>query len=678
MIKLPVKITTVLLSLMLIIGTAGAAFALGNEKNEIKSDAGAEKPVAQQPEEPFKDETVYVLAGADGSVKKIIVSDWIKNTLSSDKIADKSELKNIENVKGNEKYTLDSDNMTVWDAEGNDIYYKGNIEKELPVGLSVSYKLDGKPVTAEKIAGKSGRITVRFDYDNRQFETVSIDGKQEKIYVPFVMLTGMLLDNETFRNVEVSNGKLINDGKRTAVLGIALPGLQDNLALDEEKIKLPDYIEITADAKNFKFGMTVTVATNEVFNKIDTSKLDSISDLTNSADQLTEGMNKLLDGSSQLYGGLDTLLNKSGELVAGIDKMASGAKQLKDAATTLDNGAGELKGYISELSDGLSELKGHNAELNGGAKQVFDTLLATATSQLNSAGITVPDLTVENYATVLNGVIASLDETAVYNAALSQVTQAVEANRSLIEAQVTAAVREQVAAAVIGEATGGQMTKEQYDAAVSAQQISPELQSQIETAINAQMQSAGIKSTIAAQVENVIKQTISEQMASDAVQSKLTAASNGAKSVISLKSSLDSYNAFYLGLITYTNGVASAADGAKSISDGTYRLKEGTAGIKDGMSVLYGGILEMKNGLPTLVTGVTKLKDGAMQLSDGLKKFNDEGISKITDLVGGDIKGLVTRIKATADVSKNYRNFSGMSDDFDGQVKFIYRTDEIK
>ena len=185
---------------------------------------------------PEKDETVYVLAGADGSVQKIIVSDWIKNTLASATLTDSSELTDVENVKGDETYTMDASNARVWDAAGNDIYYQGNIEKELPVTLKVSYTLDGKSVTPEDLAGKSGHVVIRYDYENKQYETVTIDGKQEKIYVPFAMVTGMLLDTDTFRNVEVSNGKLLNDGSRYVVAGIALPGMQESLGLDAETV----------------------------------------------------------------------------------------------------------------------------------------------------------------------------------------------------------------------------------------------------------------------------------------------------------------------------------------------------------------------------------------------------------------------------------------------------------
>jgi putative membrane protein len=59
-------------------------------------------------------------------------------------------------------------------------------------------------------------------------------------------------------------------------------------------------------------------------------------------------------------------------------------------------------------------------------------------------------------------------------------------------------------------------------------------------------------------------------------------------------------------------------------------------------------------------------------------KFNEEGIQKIVDAVDGDVNGLIDRIKATVEVSRNYRNFSGIREDMDGKVTFIYRIEEIK
>ena len=721
------KIIAICLCAALCLGGAGVAFAQTGSKQESAQPTAAQKAADLQ-QKISKDETVYVLAGADGSVQKIIVSDWLKNELGSASLTDKSGLSNIENVKGDESYSINGDNMTVWDAQGNDIYYQGDIQKELPVGLTVRYTLNGKAVSPEQLKGQSGKVTIRFDYENHQYETVQINGQNQRIYVPFAMLTGMILDNDTFRNVTVSNGKLVNDGDRTVVVGLAFPGLQENLNLSRDQLSIPSSVEITADVTDFSLGMTVTLACNDLFSQLGDVDLGSL-DAAGSLNKLTDAMDQLLNGSSALYDGLTTLLDKSGELAAGVEELAQGAAAIKAGADSLDEGAAELKAGLADLSEGLNKLSANSAALNGGAEQVFNSLLETATAQIRAKGLTVPDLTIENYAEELNKLIKSLDETTVYENALTQVTAAVEKQRPLITQKVTAAVRQeveakvtaavkteattaaqaQVAENVIRTATG--MTKKDYDAAVAAGQIpqakqdavnaaiqaqlsDPDVQKQINATVEAQMASETVKNTIKAQtdaqmrtekvqaaisqnVELQVKKAIAENMASDAVQKQLQAASEGSKTLIALKASLDDYNAFYLGLLDYTAGVDEAAEGSNELYAGAGDLKDGTAELRAGAAKLYAGVLQLKDGTPALVSGVTQLKDGAMQLSEGLQQLNKEGIQKLTKLLQDDLGDLTARVQATIDVSKDYRSFSGISDDASGQVKFIYRTDEI-
>ncbi len=724
-------ISLALCAVVLFAAVGTSVFALTGEGKESEDENQETTINASAEAETSKDETVYVLAGADGTVQKIIVSDWIKNAMAADSLEDKTELSDIENIKGDESFTLGGDNSCVWDAQGNDIYYQGNIEKELPVQMSVSYTLDGQAIAPEALAGQSGHVTIRFDYQNMQYEEVLLDGKTEKIYVPFTMLTGMLLDTEVFRNVTISNGKLINDGDRIAVVGIAFPGLQEDLAISKEKLDIPDYVEISADVENFEMGMTMTLATTELFGAIDSDKLD-LHELSDAMAELTDAMDQLMDGSSQLYDGLCTLLEKSGDLVSGINKLAEGAAQLKAGAESLDSGAAQLQAGAAQLSSGLNTLNANSSSLNGGARQVFSSLLSMANTQLSEAGLSVPALTIDNYASVLDGVIASLDDTAVYQAALEQVTATVNANRGMIEekvteavqaqveaevsAQVTAAVQETVTqavheneaqfrAAVIQQALG--MTVEEYKAAIEAGLVTQEQQDAVNAAVEAamqaeidarmqreeiqaqinavtqqtvgeQMQSDEIQALIASNTELQVQQAISEAMSSDAVQAQLSAAAEGAKSVIALKSSLDSYNAFYLGLITYTSGVSSAAAGANELKTGADALKAGTSELSAGAAELLQGIQTMKDSAPALVDGITQLRDGSMELSDGLKQFNEEGIQKLIEAVDGDLDGLSNRIRVTADVAKHYTSFSGISEDMDGDVKFIYKTDSIE
>lgn len=755
------KILAICLCAALCLGGAGMAFAQASSKKADDQPVSAAQQAAELQQKISKDETVYVLTGADGSVKKIIVSDWLKNELGSASVADKSDLSDIENVKGDESYTINGDNMTVWDAQGNDIYYQGNIQKELPVGLSVRYYLDGKSISPEELKGKSGKVTIRFDYENRQYETVQINGVNQRIYVPFAMLTGMILDNDTFQNVQITNGKLVNDGDRTVVVGLAFPGLQENLNLSRDDLSIPDSVEITADVTNFSLGMTVTLACNDLFSQLGDVDLTSL-DSTSALDQLTGAMDQLLSGSSALYEGLSTLLDKSGELVSGVEELAQGAAAIKSGADSVDDGAAQLKAGLADLSSGLNTLSANSEALNSGAKQVFNSLLETAATQIRAKGLNVPDLTIENYAEELNTLIKSLDETTVYETALKQVTDAVEAQRPVInqkvteavrqqvETKVTAAVRQQVTeevtAAVQQQVTAtvtetvqqqvaeqviqaaANMSKADYDAAVaagiipqqtqdavnaaiqaqmgseavqskiaenvSAQMASEAVQSKITENIDtqisseavqatitentdAQMQTEAIQATIQQQTELQVQKAISENMASDAVQSQLKKASEGAQTLIALKASLDDYNTFYLGLLTYTGGVDDAAAGANALYAGADQLKDGTAQLRAGAAQLYNGVLQLQDGTPALVSGVTQLKDGAMQLSEGLQQFNRDGIQKLVNLLQNDVGDLSARVQATIDVSKDYRNFAGISDDAEGQVKFIYRTDEI-
>ena len=668
--KLVRKIIALSLCAALCVGGAGMALA---EPEQTRST---------------KDETVYVLADATGSVRQVIVSDWLKNAAGEDTLSDRSTLTDIENVKGEETFTADGETLT-WSAAGSDIYYRGNTDRELPVSVSISYQLDGEDISVADLVGKSGHVTIRFDYENHQYETVELNGKSEKIYVPFAVVTGMLLDNGSFRNVEVTNGKLVNDGDRTAVVGMAMPGMQENLGVEKETLEIPDYVEISADITDFKMGMTLTLVTNEVFNALEDTPLDSTEDMSDAVNKLTDAMTQLTDDTDALEEGLATLLEKSGEL-------ADGVQQLTDGAAALQDGANQLNAGATELSGGLDTLVSNNDTLNGGAEQVFNTLLATATAQLRAAGVNVQDLTIENYDEVLSSVMGSLSPASVSEQARDQVGAVVEANRAAVVEMVTAAVRENVAAQVtegvraeitaqvISTATG--LSPEAYQQAVEAGKISADQQSAISAAVDDQMKQQSIQEQIASEldtqmqsqevqtlidqkVEQKITSQVEENMNSAEVQSKLAEAASGLETISKLKDSLDSYNAFYTGLKTYTDGVASAAEGASAILSGSSDLYDGAGQLSDGLTQLNGSV-------PALVDGVTQLHDGAQQLSDGLKEFSDESIQKLSGLVDGDLDTLLARVNAIVDASRNYRTFSGLDSTMDGQVKFIYRTDE--
>lgn len=633
------RIIAIVLAATLVCSLAGvSALAAGKQKNDTSSTPAAQTDSTDTVGSSTTGETVYVIANADGSAKKVIVSQKYDPDDPNAAQEAQSSLTDAQNVK-------------------DDNCWQGTTDKPLPVTMHITYTLDGKSVSAAELAGKSGHVTMRFDYENTQYETKTIAGKSQRIYVPFAVLTGAILDSENFRNVSVTNGKLVDDGDHTVVVGIAFPGLQKNLALDTDKLEIPSYVEVSADVTDFSIETTLTVVTNSVFNDVDDDKLDkdALDELSDDLDKLTDAMEQLMDGSDELFDGLDTLLDKSHELADG----------------------------VGQLSSGLKKLDANSAQLNEGAKTVFNTLLDTANKQLQAneslseAGITIPTLTISNYADVLNGVIAKLDPDSVIAqaeaAARQQVTAAVRAQEDTVRAAVTEQVRQNVsdnvtaavkASVLEGVLKNQGMTQKQYEvaddtvkiaigSAVDAKMNTAEVQQNISATVAAQMVSPEVKALIDQNTEQQISLLIEQNMNSETVRAQIDAAtaqaSAGAKQLLALRQQLDSYNTFYIGLQTYTAGVAEAAAGA----------------------------VKLNKNMPDLIDGVKKLRDGSLELADGIKELNEEGIEKLVDAFDGDLTELSDRLQATVDVSRDYRSFIGSGDSGDG-VKFIFRTDAIE
>lgn len=649
------QIVAIVLAVALMGSLAGiTAFAAGSQKTgktaavtaADKADAETSAPVVGG------SETVYVIANADGSAKKVIVSQQYDSGDAQAAEKAKASLTDPQNVKG-------------------DNCWQGTTDKALPVTMAVSYTLDGKAVSADALAGKSGHVTMRFDYTNTHYETKAIGGKKETIYVPFAVLTGTLLDSDRFTNVSVTNGRLVDDGDHTVVVGMAFPGLQEDLALNTDKLTIPSYVEIEADVTDFALDTTLTVVSNSLFSDLDDGKLDdsALDDLSADMDKLTDAMSQLMDGSGELYDGLDTLLRSSQKLADGVD----------------------------QLTDGLTELDANSARLNAGAETVFNSLLSTVNSQLAAnealatAGINVPTLTISNYSEVLNGVIAALDPSGVTETAkaiaLEQVTAAVRANEetirtgvtekvraevsSQVEDTVTAMVTEQVRAQVwqqiltnagIDQDTYNALSDEEkapLDAALADQlpkemqreEVQQQISDTVVKTVDDKMASAEITAQIAQLTEAQIDALIEQNMNSEEVQQQISNAVGEAKTGVAQLSAvlqqLDSYSVFYTGLKTYTAGVAQARAGAAKLD----------------------------SNMPDLIDGVKKLRDGAGELSNGLKELNDEGIQRLVDALDGDLELLGDRLRATCDVSRNYRGFTSQSGD---GVKFIFRTEAIE
>ena len=677
------KLTCLLLSLILVFCAAGGALA-----------------------ETTKDETVYVLANAEGEAKRVIVSDWLTNPDGEKDLADATTLKDAKAVKGS-AFLKDG----VWyNADGADVYYQGDAENPLPVNLTVSYTLDGEAKTASEMTGKSGRVTIR----------VACDVKETKdgVKVPFAALTAALLDNDVFTNIEVTNGKFLDDGDRTVVVGWALPGLQETLKLDAETVTLPEYVEISADAKNFEAPTTLTVVTNELFSAVDVDSIDA-TELTENINKLKDGMAQLKDGASRLADGVSalkdgakTLADGATELKNGAEALKEGANPLGDGVSQLNDGATALETGSAQLTEGLNTLTANNEALASGATKLFETVLGIANTQLSAAMENAPTLTIENYEETLTALLDACSEAGVDKQLHDQVEAVVNQNRAKIEEAVTAKVQETVAAQVeeaVRENVTAQvlaamdMTPDTYKAAVESGALTDAQKNQIAAAVDAQMKSQEVKAVLAQQTEQTmgsdeikatIEQNVNEQvealtqqnMASKDVQAKRAAALEqgqaAAASLTALKAQLDDYRTFYDGLNAYLAGTAQAANGASELKTGAAQLAAGTEELNGKVPALLEGIGSLSNGmntltenLPSLTDGVQQLLDGANELKDGLNTFDEEGVSKLVSLVEDDLADMLDRVKAALNAANAYTTYTSLGENMTGRVRFVWRTD---
>lgn len=682
------KATTLVLVAALLFSCVGCATKA--------SDESKEEAIIQEKEKKVEDikttgHTVYIFSNEEDTIKKIVATDDILDHIKDPSLKQDANLLSL--------------------------------EKELPISIKTTYYLNGKKINKKELTGKTGELTIRYDYINQQSETVLINGKNEQVYVPYAMISGAILDDENFSNVTISNGKIIDDGNHTILLGLALPGLQENLLPDNKDINIPSSLEVHATIKNYQPIETISMATNKVFHEVEFDGHNDFTKIEESLHKLDDAMNQLIEGSSQLYKGLSLLDENSDTLAAGVEMLCQGSVQLSDGTSQLQEGSKQLAAGATTLYNGLATLCDNNETLQNGALEVFHTLLSTANAQLKQAGLEVPTLSVENFDQVLTKVIASLDADKVYQSALNEVTKQVEAQRPMITQKVTAAVQaqvtqkvtlvvqEQVSAAVTQEVHNQvyagvinqalHMSVAQYEQAVKANLISKQVQEQIhasvdqmmksddilakkEAAIKAQMQSEAIQKTIAAQVaqqmksdaiQAMIKQqtdlqvekAISDIMASDMIQDKFAQAEAGLKSIIELKTSLNKYNVFYKGILQYTNGVAQAYQGSAQLKDGIFSLQDASNQLHDGAMQLQDGLFTLQGNIPTLKDGISQLKNGSKQLADGIVQFNDEGIAKIMNAYNGDVKTLADRLKATLDAKESFAGINQSS------FTYIYR-----
>jgi len=576
-----------------------------------------------------KEETVYAKADATGQVSQVIVSDWIKNFNGDTTITDKTTLKDIVNVKGDETYSQGANGEIVWQANGNDIYYQGTTDAELPVTIQATYKLDGVEIEPSELEGKSGQLTIEYTYKNNS----KVAGSD--MYTPFTVVAATMLKTDNFANVTAENAKVISDGDKYAVVGVAMPGLKNSLALGEET-KVPGSITITADVTNYEPITVLNVVTADLLNEIKLDHTVQLKDLADSMDELADASKKLVDGSSDLSDGLNELKDKTGEYTKGVttltgslDEYIAGVSKVTSGIKTLYNGAGELTKGVSSLATGAKSL---NSGLNQASNGV-DSLVNNFDALVTGAG------SIKSGADSLNTALKQLEVgKQAENEAYATLSATVENNEKIIAALKAAGVDESIVG-MLEKNTAGQ------------KQIAEGL-----TASGAQIEAGLSKAATGAS---------SLADGSTTLSSGLTKMKKGAKSLQTAMGELTT------GSKTLLEGANKLNSASGSLSSGIKQLYDGSVSLDAASSKIKSATPKLNDASSKLDNGVQSAADGGKTLKEGMEEFNREGISRLIDAVDGKLGDVIDKFDDLQEAASKYTTFTDTNSEFKSSVKFI-------
>ena len=621
------------------------------EDSGDKSSMSSDENVAAD-EQKDKTETVYVDANADGSVKKITVKDWLRQN-GDGEIIDFSNLKDIKNTEGDEIYTKNADGTITWENKGEDISYEGTSDQQLPVTTKVTYYLDGEEIKPADLAGKSGKVKIRFDYTNNESRTVNIDGKDMEVKVPFLAASVLMLPGDKFKNVKVSGGKVMADQDQSIVIGTAFPGLAGSLKLKDyeatKDIDLKDYVEVTADVENFELDFTATAISTCGLSDMENSDLDDVDDMIDGVKEMTDASDQLVDAMGQLSTG-------AGRLQDYLSQYTNGVSQADSGAQALAAGLGELETQVNTL---MSSLKAADSD-DATAQAVGQIQNDMKTLQQELGSIT----TLAEYANTISENVTTakneLDKISVTDFESEASNQAREKAKKAVNTAISE-TKDSTKKNIIDNLENTEVY----------QFLTPEQQKELENAVNT---AEGTSSSAEKECDSI---TISLSNASSA-KSAINNAINTLAETKAMQVDTNTAQAALADLASQFQTLSASLSGMPDMSAIGSKLQAAISQLAQGATALSTGTSQLSTAGAQLSTGMGTLAQGANLLEAGMKTFDEEGIEKLGDLAGDDLADVLDHFKAVKEAEKTYTNYGGIKEGASGSVKFIVETAEIK
>ena len=696
---------------------AGAESAAANGSEGDKTEVVFNPPV----DTPFvtpgeKDESVYVKADAAGRPTEKTVEVVLKKIEGSDPIEDRSNLREIKNTEGNEEYTEAGEGRYLWQNNGEDIHYKGKSDQALPVNVRITYYLEGQEVSAEKIAGKTGKVKIRFDYENNTD-------------VPFMVLSAAMLPADVFSDVEVTNGRLMDLGDQKAVIGFAFPGLMDTLKLVDyeptEEIELPEYVEIEARAEDFALDFTASVVSTGLFEDLEDKDLEDLDKLPDDMDELTDASTEIRDAAQELADGGSEFGDYLSQYFDGLSQLSEGTDSLDQGLTLLSQNISKISEGSKGLQSGLDQIDQSLAKVDLSALSSPESKKASEAAQaaLQSIGenstalkekLTAVGTNLETVQTFVKDVNAYIGQVQDLQKAIEELpapdlaaadlengwTESLNAEASGQAGEKAADVRDSIIEIVESSSfpddlglTDEQKAKivTQIVDAINENTNAEDIEISLDAAFGEirdgiQKEAEGQRNTLRDASLKITEPAVPdlEALSPEKMEEITQIIGNMEQSLAVIGAYAEGMSQTASGLTELSTALTQLKAGVSQLSGGSAQLSEGLGLFEKALEAASEGSAQLSSAMKTvssaggeLGSAYWQLVDGMNEFADGIAEFDEEGIQSLAELAGPEYKDVIRGVRAARDAEHSYTNFSGICDGQKGSVRFIIETEEI-
>ena len=584
--------------------------------------ANAAAPVFAEEKTSSKEEVVYIMTEADGTVKNVD----IVNIFDGGDVVDYGNYSSVKMLTTKDEIHQSGDKIT-FSSSSDRVYYQGAVENsEIPWNISIRYFLDNKEYPAYELAGKSGRLEIEISItENDKCSGAYFDN--------YALQASLSLDTERCDNIKADGATIANVGSDKQISYTVLPGKGLNASVTAD---VEDFDMEAASVNGVKLDIDVDVDEEELTEKVSElmtalAKLDEgTSALYYGAQTAEDGSGRLNDGILSLNGGLTNLDSGIAELQKGMTSVKEGLDMLDEQSSALRNGSEEIESALKAVqqgvdkfsvsSDQLHELTEASNSIKNGIKRVSDGALALKNSVgydqykavMSEKGIDIESVKQGNAQTVeecyaqmekLNGAIEKLEQESGSDeqiALLKEQAASLDGIVRLLNANSYAMTGTE---SYLGEISVG--VNELYEGASSLETGYGEFDAAV----------YDLAGTLSGMAENMSK--LSEAM--DML--------------------VESYEKLDDGLENYTGGVASLVSGydrmlagISQVAYGSKDLLQGSGNLAKGSAGLYDGIVELCGGAEQLNQATGSLRSASSDMDSQLR----EKINDILSSVQGD------------------------------------------